>query len=58
MASVKEISLSANIAFAPRGPWIATGTVAGAIDVSFSTTSKLEASDCPPYDKVSLVGLS
>lgn len=46
MASVKEAVLSAHIAFAPRGPWIAAGTVAGAIDVSFSTSSKLEASAC------------
>ncbi|KAK9805066.1 hypothetical protein WJX73_010529 [Symbiochloris irregularis] len=45
MASVKEAVLSANIAFAPRGAWIATGTVAGAIDDSFSTSSKLEIYD-------------
>ena len=42
MAAVKEAVLSANIAFSPQGPWIAAGTIAGAVDVSFSTSSKLE----------------
>lgn len=46
MSAVKEATLSAHIAFSHQGAWIATGTVAGALDVNFSNSSKLEAS-CP-----------
>lgn len=42
MPFLKESSRSAAISFSPVGPYIAAGTVAGVIDMSFSTTSVLE----------------
>ncbi|KAF8071322.1 SEC31B [Scenedesmus sp. PABB004] len=41
-ASLMQIDRSATVAFAPGGPFLAAGTVAGAIDMSFSTSSVLE----------------
>jgi hypothetical protein len=40
--AVKEIERSAMFTFSPCGPYIAAGSVAGAIDLSFSTSSQLE----------------
>ncbi|KDD72951.1 hypothetical protein H632_c2699p0, partial [Helicosporidium sp. ATCC 50920] len=45
MAAVKRIDRSATIAFSPVGPFLAAGSVAGAIDLSFSTSSVLEIFD-------------
>ena len=42
MPSLKECSRSAAVSFSPLGPHLAAGTVAGVIDMSFSTTSVLE----------------
>ena len=42
MASLKEAQRSAALAFSPNASYLAAGTVAGAIDMSFSTTSSLE----------------
>lgn len=42
MAFLKECSRSAAFAFSPNGPQLAAGTVAGVVDMSFSTTSVLE----------------
>ncbi|KAL0027638.1 hypothetical protein WJX79_004520 [Trebouxia sp. C0005] len=42
MASLKEAHRSAALAFSPNASYLAAGTVAGAIDMSFSTTSTLE----------------
>ena len=39
---VKQVNRCATVAFAPTSPYIATGTMAGAIDLSFSTTACLE----------------
>ncbi len=39
---VKQVNRCATVAFAPNAPFIATGTMAGAIDLSFSTTACLE----------------
>ena len=44
MPSLKECSRSAAVSFSPLGPHLAAGTVAGVIDMSFSTTSVLEVS--------------
>ena len=41
MAALKEAPLSGTVAWGP-GSLLAAGTVAGAIDQSFSTTSQLE----------------
>eukprot|EP00889_Picochlorum_renovo_P003680 jgi/Picre1/30710/NNA_006071.t1 len=40
--AVKEIDRSAMFTFAPTAPFMAAGSVAGAIDLSFSTSSQLE----------------
>eukprot|EP00898_Chlorokybus_atmophyticus_P008870 jgi/Chlat1/8985/Chrsp94S08270 len=40
--TVKQVARSATVAFAPSGPYMATGTMAGAIDLSFSTTACVE----------------
>lgn len=40
--SLKEIERSATYTFCPTAPFLATGSVAGAIDLSFSTSSQLE----------------
>ena len=42
IASVKEIDRTATFTFSPSAPYLATGSVAGAIDLSFSTSSQLE----------------
>ena len=42
IASVKEIDRTATFTFSPSAPFLATGSVAGAIDLSFSTSSQLE----------------
>lgn len=39
---VKQVNRCATVAFSPTAPYIATGTMAGAIDLSFSTTACLE----------------
>jgi|TARA_B110000977_G_scaffold167399_1_gene215936 protein transport protein SEC31 len=39
---VKQVNRCATVAFAPNAPFITTGTMAGAIDLSFSTTACLE----------------
>lgn len=39
---IKEIERSAMFTFCPCGPYMAAGSVAGAIDLSFSTSSQLE----------------
>lgn len=39
---VKQVNRCATVAFSPTAPFIATGTMAGAIDLSFSTTACLE----------------
>ena len=47
MGILKEVERSATVAFGPPGafpPLLATGTMAGAIDLSFTTTACLEAS--------------
>lgn len=40
--AVKEIDRSAMFTFSPSAPFVAAGSVAGAIDLSFSTSSQLE----------------
>jgi len=42
VVSIKEIERSAMFTFCPSGPFLAAGSVAGAIDLSFSTSSQLE----------------
>ncbi len=42
MSHLKQCSRSAAIAFSPTGPYLAAGTVAGVIDMSFSNTSVIE----------------
>lgn len=42
MACIKQIERSATVAFCPSANLLAAGTVAGAIDMSFSTNSVLE----------------
>ncbi|EFJ51095.1 hypothetical protein VOLCADRAFT_120559 [Volvox carteri f. nagariensis] len=42
MPYLKQIDRSATGAFCPHAPYLAAGTVAGAIDISFSTSSVLE----------------
>ena len=44
MASLKEAQRSAALAFSPNASYLAAGTVAGAIDMSFSSSSTLEVS--------------
>ena len=39
---VKQVNRGATVAFSPTSSYIATGTMAGAIDLSFSTTACLE----------------
>lgn len=39
---VKQVQRCATVAFSPTSPYIATATMAGAIDLSFSTTACLE----------------
>lgn len=42
MAAIKSTSRSASVAFAPDAPLLAAGTMAGAIDLSFSSLANLE----------------
>jgi protein transport protein SEC31 len=42
MASIKSIDRSATLSFCQNAPFLAAGSVAGAIDLSFSTSSVLE----------------
>ncbi|GKD35347.1 transport protein Sec31 homolog B-like protein isoform X1 [Tanacetum coccineum] len=39
---IKEVIRSASVAFAPDAPYIAAGTMAGAVDMSFSSSANLE----------------
>nr|XP_043623447.1 protein transport protein SEC31 homolog B-like isoform X2 [Erigeron canadensis] len=41
-ACIKEVNRSASVAFAPDAPYIAAGTMAGAVDMSFSSSANLE----------------
>lgn len=41
---IKKADRSATLSFCPSGPYLAAGSVAGAIDLSFSSASTLEAS--------------
>ncbi|KAJ6831903.1 protein transport protein SEC31-like protein B [Iris pallida] len=42
MACIKSASRSALVAFAPDAPYLAAGTMAGAVDLSFSSSANLE----------------
>lgn len=42
MAAVKSVNRSASVALAPDAPYLAAGTMAGAVDLSFSTSAFLE----------------
>jgi protein transport protein SEC31 len=42
MASIKGVNRSASVALAPDAPYMATGTMAGAVDLSFSSSASLE----------------
>lgn len=42
MACIKGVSRSASAAMAPDGGYLATGTMAGAVDLSFSSSASLE----------------
>ncbi|KAG9459646.1 hypothetical protein H6P81_004154 [Aristolochia fimbriata] len=42
MACIKGVSRSATVAFAPAAPYLAAGTMAGAVDLSFSSSANLE----------------
>ncbi|XP_019229903.1 PREDICTED: protein transport protein SEC31 homolog B isoform X1 [Nicotiana attenuata] len=42
MASIKVVNRSASAAFAPEAPYLAAGTMAGAVDLSFSSTANLD----------------
>ncbi|XAR63484.1 hypothetical protein NMG60_11023433 [Bertholletia excelsa] len=42
MASIKGVNRSASVAFAPDAPYLAAGTMAGAVDLSFSSSANLE----------------
>ncbi|XP_047342560.1 protein transport protein SEC31 homolog B-like [Impatiens glandulifera] len=42
MACVKTVNRSASVAFAPEAPYLAAGTMAGAVDLSFSSSANLE----------------
>ncbi|PWA83548.1 transducin family protein / WD-40 repeat family protein [Artemisia annua] len=41
-ACIKEVNRSASVAFAPDAPYLAAGTMAGAVDMSFSSSANLE----------------
>ncbi|KAJ9558180.1 hypothetical protein OSB04_012794 [Centaurea solstitialis] len=41
-ACIKEVNRSASVAFAPDAPFLAAGTMAGAVDMSFSSSANLE----------------
>ena len=42
MASIKSVNRSASVALAPNSPYMAAGTMAGAVDLSFSSSASLE----------------
>ncbi|KAK2988285.1 hypothetical protein RJ640_017502, partial [Escallonia rubra] len=42
MACIKEVSRSATAAFSPDQPYLAAGTMAGAVDISFSSSANLD----------------
>ena len=42
MACIKSAARSALVAFAPDAPYLAAGTMAGAVDLSFSSSANLE----------------
>lgn len=42
MACIKSAARSALVAFAPEAPYLASGTMAGAVDLSFSSSANLE----------------
>ncbi|VFQ84239.1 unnamed protein product [Cuscuta campestris] len=42
MAIVKAVNKSATVAFAPESPYLAAGTMAGAVDLSFSSAANLD----------------
>lgn len=42
MSCIKRVDRSAYVAMAPEAPFIAAGTMAGAVDLSFSSSSNLE----------------
>ncbi|XP_057976811.1 protein transport protein SEC31 homolog B [Malania oleifera] len=42
MACIKGVSRSASVALAPDAPFLAAGTMAGAVDLSFSSSANLE----------------
>lgn len=42
MAAIKEVNRSATVAFSPDKPYLAAGTMAGAVDISFSTSANLD----------------
>lgn len=42
MACIKGVNRSASVAIAPDAPYMAAGTMAGAVDLSFSSSANLE----------------
>ncbi|XP_010279523.1 PREDICTED: protein transport protein SEC31 homolog B-like [Nelumbo nucifera] len=42
MACIKSVNRSASVAFSPESPYLAAGTMAGAVDLSFSSSANLE----------------
>lgn len=42
MACIKGVNRSASVALSPDGPYLAAGTMAGAVDLSFSSSANLE----------------
>ncbi|XP_028776342.1 protein transport protein SEC31 homolog B-like, partial [Neltuma alba] len=42
MACIKGVNRSASVALAPDDPYMAAGTMAGAVDLSFSSSANLE----------------
>ncbi|OUZ99287.1 WD40 repeat [Macleaya cordata] len=42
MACIKGVNRSASVAFSPDSPYLAAGTMAGAVDISFSSSANLE----------------
>lgn len=55
--SLKEVKRTAAVAWSPAGittPLLATGTLAGALDASFSTLAELEIHELNLEDKTSI----
>ncbi|KAJ4971026.1 hypothetical protein NE237_004125 [Protea cynaroides] len=42
MACIKGVNRSASLAFSPDSPYLAAGTIAGAVDLSFSSSANIE----------------